>query len=1060
MKKALFVLAILGVVFMTGTAERRLDLSSQVLNRASATPALMTQAAGIKATGKPTTIRDFGKVPVYFTPNDGQTDRAVDFYVQGKDKTVYFTSEGVTYALSFGQRLDSEAQKRWAVKMDFVGARKDAQPEGLDKTGAMISYFKGKPEDWHAGLSAYAKIIYRDLWPGIDLVYKGDIDKLKYEFIVHPGADPGAIRMALRSAEKARIDEAGRLEIIAPAGSIEDEAPSAFQIIDRKRAQVPMAFTLAETEDGWDEKLGIKSYITGFEVGVYDKEQDLILDPATLVYCGYLGGSDVEYGNGIAVDGSGNIYITGLTTSSEASFPKTAGPDLTQNGNADVFVAKINGAGTALIYCGYIGGSQYETSTGIAVDGSGYAYVSGQTFSTEATFPVKIGPDLTFNGGNSDAFVAKVKADGTGLVYCGYIGGWGDDEADGIAVDGSGNAYVAGKTGSDQITSPKFPVTVGPNLVYRGGGDGFVAKINSAGTALAYCGYLGGSSVDNISSIAVDGTGSAYVTGTTSSDQTTFPVAVGPDLTYNGNSDAFVAKVKADGTGLIYCGYIGGSESDFGFGIAVDATGNAYIVGNTSSNQTTFPVAVGPDLTQNGYSDAYVAKIKADGTGLVYCGYIGGSGKDFGTGIAINEAGNAYITGFATSTQATFPVLVGPSLAYGGGTYDAYVAKIWPTGEGLIYCGYIGGASNDYGAKIAADGLRNVYIVGYTNSAQDSFPVAVGPDLTQNGDYDTFVAKIQNGLTLTMAAGPGGTTSPAPGTYTYDEGASGNVQALPNSGYRFTRWTGDIPTGQETNATIFITMDANKSLAATFTKAWVLTIFSATGGTTNPAAGAHGYDDGTVALIAATAAGGYRFDHWTGDVPAGSATNNPLSLTMNSDKSITPVFIRQYTLTLTAGTGGTTNPAPGAYPYDEGSSASVQAVAAAAYQLDFWSGDASGSANPVTVVMNGNKSIQANFTRVVKPPLSLTGEKLANRSVSMVEYVARLRWGANTANSGTITYRVYQIENGTATAIGDVPAGTYEYFVRRLQQTRAYRFGMTAVNSQGWESDMVEVAVQ
>jgi hypothetical protein len=957
MRKTPIGLAILGLLFLAGMADRPVSLSSRKWSRAGVVPPHPAQGASIPAAVKPTVIRDFGKVPVYFIPNDGQMDGPVDFYVQGKDKTVYFTPEGVTYALSYGSKPESEKKdiaaagrprqlkddglthdpsarpeihdqgtKRWAVKMDFVGARKDAKPEGVEKTGARISYFKGNQEDWHAGLETYSKIVYRDLWPGIDLVYKGDIDKLKYEFIVHPGADPAAIKMALRGVEKAAIDDEGCLEIETPAGQFEDETPLAYQDIGGKRADVSMAFKLAESEEGEDAKPGMKSYSYGFEVGAYNKSQELGLDPATFVYCGYLGGSGDDYGDGIAVDSSGNAYVTGGTSSTESTFPKTAGPDLTYNGNYDdAFVAKVKLDGTTvnLVYCGYIGGSSIERGNGIAIDGSGNAYVTGETNSTQATFPVALGPDLTQNGG-SDAFVAKVNPTGSALIYCGYIGGSGYDYGRGIAVDGSGNAYVSGYTYSNEAT---------------------------------------------------------------------FPETVGPDLTQNGNDDAFVAKVNPAGTALVYCGYIGGSGEDYDLGIAVDGSGNAYVTGETYSTQATFPVALGPDLTRNGGKDAFVAKVNSSGSGLVYCGYIGGSSDDFGRGIAVDGSGNAFVTGQTYSTQATFPV-------------------------------------------------------------------TLGPDLTQNGSGDAFVAKIQNGVTLTMAAGPGGTTSPAPGTYTFDEGTSGNVQALPSPGYRFDRWTGDVPAGQETNATIFITMDANKSLTASFKKAWTLTIFSATGGTTNPAAGAHGYDDGTVVLIAATAAGGYRFDHWTGDVPAGSATINPLSLTMNADKSITPVFIRQYTLTITTGTGGTTNPVPGTYTYDEGASASVQAVPAAAYQLNFWSGNASGSANPVTVVMNENKSIQANFTRVVKSPLSLTGDKLANRSVSMVEYVARLRWQANPANSGTITYRVYRIENGQATAVGDVPAGALEYFVRRLQQARAYRFGVKAVNSQGWESDLVEVSVQ
>ena len=207
----------------------------------------------------------------------------------------------------------------------------------------------------------------------------------------------------------------------------------------------------------------------------------------------------------------------------------------------------MKASGKKLVYCGYIGGSANESGRGIAVDGSGNAYVTGSTSSTEATFPVKVGPDLTHNGGDNDAFVAKVKASGKKLVYCGYIGGADYDEGNSIAVDGSGNAYVTGYTYSDERT---FPVKVGPDLTYNDDpvlvGDAFVAKVKASGKKLLYCGYIGGSDIDYGNGIAVDGSGNAYVTGGTKSDETTFPVAVGPDLTHNGDNDAFVVKISSD----------------------------------------------------------------------------------------------------------------------------------------------------------------------------------------------------------------------------------------------------------------------------------------------------------------------------------------------------------------------------------------------------------------------------------------------------------------------------------------------------------------------------------
>jgi hypothetical protein len=343
-------------------------------------------------------------------------------------------------------------------------------------------------------------------------------------------------------------------------------------------------------------------------------------------------------------------------------------------------VAKIDSAGTALEYCGYIGGSDRDTYSDIAVDAAGRAFVTGWTDSTEATFPVAIGPDLTSNGGPTDVFVAKVNAAGTALEYCGYIGGIGNDYPSGIAVDRTGGVYVTGSTASGPTT---FPVTVGPDLTPNGGpSEAFVAKVNASGASLAYCGYIGGSSWESGIGIAVDAAGNAYITGYTASDEWSFPVLVGPDLSHNGgDEDAFVARVNAAGSRLDYCGYIGGSSRDLGRGIAVDTAGNAYVSGETSSHEATFPVLVGPDLSYNGGDkDAFVARVDADGSGLDYCGYIGGSGDDrVHDAMAVDGVGNAYISGITDSTEASFPVAVGPDLSYNGGsTYgdDAFVAKV------------------------------------------------------------------------------------------------------------------------------------------------------------------------------------------------------------------------------------------------------------------------------------------------------------------------------------------------------------------------------------------------
>ena len=798
---------------------------------------------------------DYGQLPLYFVENQGQMDEHVAYYLQGSDKTIYFAPDGVTFALTapitptlsqkererndegrtFASRGESDPQstilnpqsemQRWAVKLDFVGANPNVHPLAQDKTEAVVSYFKGPQDQWHAGLPTYSRLVYPDLWPGIDLVYYGTVNRLKYEFVVKLGADPAQIQLVYRGATSVQVNAAGQLEVTTPLGGFSDDTPVAYQEVNGQRVPVSMAYQT--TEVSGQPSAGTTSGVSAsysFAIGDYDPARPLILDPAVIVYCGYIGGSDNDDGDGIAVDSAGNAYVTGTTGSTQATFPVTGGPDLTHNGGYDAFVIKINATGTALVYAGYIGGSGNDHGDGIAVDGVGNAYITGYTQSTEATFPVTGGPDLTFNGGNGygDAFVTKVNAAGTALIYAGYIGGVDNDRSGGIAVDSAGNAYVTGLTDSTEGT---FPVTGGPDLTHNGGSDAFVAKVNAAGTTLIYAGYLGGSGSDAGNGIAVDGVGNAYITGNTTSRQATFPVTVGPDLTYNGGfssnyGDAFVAKVNAAGTALVYAGYIGGSNIDYGFGIAVDNAGNAYVTGRTWSSEATFPATVGPDLTFNGTQDAFVAKVNTAGTALVYAGYIGGSSYDTGGSIAVDGAGNAYVTGDTLSTETSFPVSGGPDLTYNGGMYDAFVTKVNTAGTALVYAGYLGGSSNDQGLGIAVDGAGNAYITGDTLSTQATFPVTGGPDLTYNGNGliysgysngDAFVAKVSESGAMPTAQFSG---NPLSGTMPL------TVQFTDQSIGQITSWLwnfGDGSTSTSRNPSHIYTQPGTYTVALTVT---------------------------------------------------------------------------------------------------------------------------------------------------------------------------------------------------------------------------------------------------
>jgi beta-propeller repeat-containing protein len=822
----------------------------------------------IPAAGHPQPAQDdrYGKLPLYFVENRGQTDERVEYYLQGKDKSIYFTPHGLVFSLpgkpegnlttetrrhgedhgEEGQRgsvgrsaelgtrnskLGTSTPQRYLLNLEFGGANPDVRLEGAERTPALISYIKGPKKHWKTGLKTYSSVVYRNLWPGIDLEYRGTQDRLKYQFIVHPGADPGQIRLRYHGATDLRVNAAGELEVEIPAGGFHDQKPYSYQEVAGRQVEVPTTYSLNTSTPQHPNTSTPTTHEYGFEVGEYDRSLPLVIDPAMLVYAGYVGGlgqegigDGLEGGNGISVDGAGNAYITGTTRSEETSFPDgdpdmndlfpVPGFDQTHNSPGaggdlaleDAFVVKVNAAGTALVYATYLGGSGTDQGFDIAVDGTGNAYVAGSTSSSQATFPdgdpdmndmfpVATGPDQTHNGG-FEAFVAKLNPDGTALLYAGYIGGNAFDVGSGIAVDPDGNAYVTGVTNSTQGTFPDgdpdmndmMPVP-GFDQTLNSSVDAFAVKVNAMGTALLYATYLGGTGDERNPDIAVDGSGNAYITGETGSDQTTFPdgdpdmndmfPAPGFDQTFNGGGqDAFVAKLNGAGTALVYASYLGGSGFDDPHGVAVDSLGNAYLTGSTGSTQTTFPdgdpdmndmmPCPGFDQTFNGGpSDAFVAKMNAAGTALVYATYIGGATPgDIGSGIAVDQDGNAYVTGSTRSDQTSFPdgdpdmndlfpvpgfdqTFNGFSGGFGG---DAFVVKLEAAGTALVYAGYVGGSGDDSGQGIAVDAARNAYITGVTTSDQTSFPdgdpdnndmmPVPGFDQTFNGGTDVFVAKL------------------------------------------------------------------------------------------------------------------------------------------------------------------------------------------------------------------------------------------------------------------------------------------------------------------------------
>jgi Bacterial Ig-like domain (group 3)/Beta-propeller repeat len=620
--------------------------------------------------------------------------------------------------------------------MKLRHANPAAKITGVDELAGTSNYFIGNdPAKWRTNVPIYAKVKYEGIYSGIDLVYYGNQRQLEYDFIVAPGADPRRIVFDVHGAKRIHGDAHGGLVFKMGEDDIRWHKPVVYQEKDGARQEIaahyaitnknrvgfevakydaskplyidPLIYSTYLSGSGYNQGFGIavdsagNAYVTG-ETDSSDFPTMNPLQPANggyatfdafvtkfnpagsaLVYSTYLGGSDDDWGYGIAVDGAGNAYLTGRTWSTD--FPTTPGAFQTTcsgscQGAGDAFVTEVNSAGSALVYSTYLaGGSGFGWSYGIAVDSAGDAYVTGETTSTD--FPTTPGAFQTMSGGGgyySNAFATKINPSGSALVYSTYLGGNGGDGGYGIALDSSGNAYVTGYT-----RSTDFPTTSGAFQTTCCGA--FVTKLNSTGSALVYSTYLGGSG-DSGHSIAVDSEGNAYVTGETTS--TDFPTTPGAFQTaYGGGSkckywycagDAFVTKLNSTGSALIYSTYLGGNKSDAGLGIAVDSTGNAYVTGQTCS--TNFPT-MNSLPKEKGFFYSFVTKLNPTGSALVYSTYLGGgafagqgqSPTDSGTGIAVDGAGNPFVTGYTVSSD--FQTTPGAFQTTLNGIPSAFVTK-------------------------------------------------------------------------------------------------------------------------------------------------------------------------------------------------------------------------------------------------------------------------------------------------------------------------------------------------------------------------------------------------
>jgi hypothetical protein len=685
----------------------------------------------------------YGKVGMSFEANQGQTNEAVKFLARGAGYTLFLTSAEAVFVLAnsnCGLRNDDAASRLLestdphsepnqqsascnphsrVLRMKLEGASSQPEVSGLNELDGKVNYFIGNdPDKWHTNVPTFGRVQYVNAYDGVDMVYYGNQQQLEYDFVVRPGADYKQIALGFDGADNVEVDSAsGDLLLHVGERTVRQQKPAVYQEVNGERKEIESGYMLRGAGR------------IGFAVGAYDSQRPLIIDPV-LAYSTYLGGNgDLDSGHGIAVDSAGNAYVTGLTDSTD--FPTTLGAIYTtDNPGSNVFVSKVNALGTSLAYSAYLGGNSLDYGNSIAVDAAGNAYVTGITLSND--FPTTTGSfDITDNP-DSDAFVARLNASGSALIYSTYLGGDSFDAGNGIAVDAAGNVYVTGLTGSTE-----FPTTPGAyDTTDNPSEDVFVTKLNASGSALIYSTCLGGNGRDIGYGIAIDSAENAYVTGDTTS--TNFPTTSGAfDTTDKPYSDVFVTKLNASGTALMYSTYLGGNSNDAGYGIAVDSMGNAYVTGPTDSSD--FPRTGGAfDVYDRPSTDVFVTKLNASGTALVYSTYLGGNLVDVGRGIAVDSAGNACVTGETDSTD--FPT----TCAFGTNNpeiRDVFVTKLNASGKVLVYSAELAGHGHNFGKGIAMDSAGNAYVTGETEASD--FPTTT--DAFQMGPgsrVDGFVAKI------------------------------------------------------------------------------------------------------------------------------------------------------------------------------------------------------------------------------------------------------------------------------------------------------------------------------
>jgi Beta-propeller repeat/Abnormal spindle-like microcephaly-assoc'd, ASPM-SPD-2-Hydin len=705
---------------------------------------------------------NYGKLPLTFEANKGQTGPQVKFLAHGSGYSVFLTSgqmvldlrpsnvkSGTTTAVAANQKSSDTV-----IQINLVGANPNPKVVGEDIQPGKVNYFFGKdPKKWRTNVPIYKQVRYKDVYPGIDLVYYGNQSRIEHDFIIAPGADPNQVQLDVKGADRLSIDANGDLILHKGADEVRFQAPVLYQEFHGMHIPITGQYTVQN------------STRIAFTLDSYDKTKSLVIDPV-LVYGTFLGGLANDQAVGITVDSNGSAYVAGSTQSNNFPLATLNGPP---PGGTNIFLAKLDVSGSSLVYADYIGGNSEDYPSAIAMDSSNDVFITGYTYSGD--FPMMNAFQSSSTGG-PDVFVTEVAPDGASLLYSTYLGGNSYEVANGIALDGTGNIYVAGFTYSQDFpTANAFQSQVFANQNGYFGQYGFLTKLTPDGSALVYSTYFAGSTnivqscfgqpcwpspYSNITAVAADASGNAYVTGNTNTYD--FPVTSGAYQTSNNSTydqqAGFVGKFTSSGN-LAYATYFGATATDYYLnmtGIAADTNGSAYVAGTTYSWSNTVPVTT-PNLcdpTVSGCSSGFLTKLDPAGATLSYSTFLATNADVNPQSLLVDVNGNAYV--FSQSGGGDPSFLVNPIETFNNQS-DLVVQEIDPTGALEIFSTFLGGNGTDNPGGIAVDSAGAIYVTGYTNSSD--YPVtAAALQSTLGGNYDAFVTKIGTALAPAVSISP------------------------------------------------------------------------------------------------------------------------------------------------------------------------------------------------------------------------------------------------------------------------------------------------------------------